>query len=64
MTLDDLNCSFIHSETTLKGHFTSSNAIVNQIQHNIQWGQLSNIMSLPTDWFDIFIYLLLAISLF
>ena len=62
MTVDDLNCSFIHSETTLKGHFTSSNPIVNQVQHNIQWGQLSNLMSLPTDWFDIFISLLLASS--
>ncbi len=59
MTLDDLNCSFIHSETTLKGHFTSSNPIVNQIQHNIQWGQLSNLMSVPTDWFVLFMHLLL-----
>ncbi len=64
MTLDDLNCSFIHSETTLKGHFASSNPIVNQIQHNIQWGQLSNIMSLPTDWFVVFTgFLLLSSSL-
>ncbi len=59
MTLNDLNCSFIHSETTLKGHFVSSNPIVNQIQHNIQWGQLSNLMSMPTDWFVLFINLLL-----
>jgi hypothetical protein len=59
MILDDLNCSFIHSETTLKGHFASSNPIVNQIQHNIQWSQLSNLMSVPTDWFVLFIHLLL-----
>jgi alpha-L-rhamnosidase len=57
ITMDDVNCSFIHSETTLKGHFASSNPIVNQIQHNIQWTQLSNLMSVPTDWFVIFIYL-------
>jgi len=63
MTLDDLNCSFIHSETTLKGHFVSSNPIVNQIQHNIQWGQLSNLMSVPTDWFVLFMYFSLRRSL-
>lgn len=54
--MDDVECPFVHSETTLKGHFSTSNPVVNQIQHNIQWGQLSNIMSLPTDWFVIFRY--------
>ncbi|CAM2710602.1 unnamed protein product [Rotaria socialis] len=49
LTLDDVECPFVHSETTVKGHFSTSNPIINQIQHNIQWGQLSNIMSLPTD---------------
>ncbi|CAF0899842.1 unnamed protein product [Adineta steineri] len=49
LTVHDIECPVVHSETTLKGHFTTSNPIVNQIQHNIQWGQLSNIMSLPTD---------------
>jgi len=49
LTADDVECPFVHSETTLIGKFSSSNPIVNQIQHNIQWGQLSNSMSLPTD---------------
>ncbi|CAF1475050.1 unnamed protein product [Adineta ricciae] len=49
LTKDDVECPFVHSETTLKGRFSTSNPVVNQIQHNIQWGQLSNIMSLPTD---------------
>ncbi|CAF1241697.1 unnamed protein product [Rotaria sp. Silwood1] len=49
LSIDDVECPFVHSETTLKGHFSTSNPVVNQIQHNIQWGQLSNIMSLPTD---------------
>ncbi|CAF4994020.1 unnamed protein product [Rotaria sp. Silwood1] len=49
MTIDDVECLVVHSETTLKGHFISSNPVINQIQHNIQWGQLSNLMSLPTD---------------
>ncbi len=51
MSIDDVECPFVHSETTVKGTFSSSNPIINQIQHNIQWSQLSNIMSLPTDWF-------------
>ncbi|CAF1133276.1 unnamed protein product, partial [Didymodactylos carnosus] len=45
----DVECPVVHSETTLMGNFTSTNPVINQIQHNIQWGQLSNIMSLPTD---------------
>ncbi len=56
LTVDDVECPVVHSETTLKGHFTSSNPIINQIQHNIQWGQLANIMSVPTDWYVFFIY--------
>ncbi len=56
LTIDDVECPFVHSETILKGHFNSSNPIVNQIQHNVLWGQLSNIMSIPTDWYAIFIY--------
>ncbi len=56
---EDVECPFVHSETTLIGHFATSNPIVNQIQHNIQWGQLSNIMSWPSDWSAIFLYFLL-----
>lgn len=50
MSVDDVQCSVLHSETTLKGHFVSSNSVINQIQHNIQWSQLNNLMSIPTDW--------------
>ncbi|CAF0776679.1 unnamed protein product [Adineta ricciae] len=49
LTVDDVECPVVHSETVLKGNFISSSPIINQIQHNIQWGQLSNIMSVPTD---------------
>ncbi|MEV7966193.1 family 78 glycoside hydrolase catalytic domain [Sphaerisporangium sp. NPDC088356] len=31
------------------GTFTSSNALVNQLQHNILWGARSNMLSVPTD---------------
>jgi alpha-L-rhamnosidase len=46
---DDVECYNAHSETTLIGNFTSSSDVLNQIQHNILWSQLSNSMSLPTD---------------
>jgi len=31
------------------GTFTSSNPLVNQLQHNIQWGQKGNFLDVPTD---------------
>ncbi|CAF0911465.1 unnamed protein product [Adineta steineri] len=44
---DDVECYNAHSETTLIGNFSSSSIVLNQIQHNIIWSQLSNSMSLP-----------------
>ena len=44
---NDVECYNAHSETTLTGNFTSSSPVLNQIQHNILWSQLSNSMSLP-----------------
>jgi len=46
---NDIECYNAHSETTYIGNFTSSSQVLNQIQHNILWSQLSNSMSLPTD---------------
>ncbi|CAF1115219.1 unnamed protein product [Rotaria sordida] len=46
---DNIECYNAHSETKFIGNFTSSSDILNQIQHNILWSQLSNSMSLPTD---------------
>ena len=31
------------------GNFTSSHALINQLQHNIQWGQKGNFLDVPTD---------------
>ena len=47
--IESVVCAAIHSETTLIGNFTSSSLVLNQIQHNILWSQLSNIMSIITD---------------
>ncbi|UJR09426.1 hypothetical protein I4U23_013666 [Adineta vaga] len=49
LSLNDVECPVVHSETTVKGYFTTSNEVINQIQHNIQWSQLNNLMSIPTD---------------
>src|SRR5690606_18052810 len=39
----------IYSDMEPSGTFTSSNALVNQLQHNIQWGQKGNFVDVPTD---------------
>ncbi|CAF0743626.1 unnamed protein product [Didymodactylos carnosus] len=44
-----VTCYPVHTQTSLIGNFSSSSVVLNQIQHNILWSQLSNTMSLPTD---------------
>lgn len=39
----------IYSGMQPTGTFTSSNSLVNQLQHNIQWGQKGNFVDIPTD---------------
>ncbi len=39
----------MYSDMAPTGTFTSSNALVNQLQHNIQWGQKGNFVDVPTD---------------
>ncbi len=39
----------IYSDMKPTGTFTSSNALINQLQHNIQWGQKGNFLDVPTD---------------
>lgn len=38
-----------HSDTPLSNAFDTSSQLVNQLQSNIQWGQLGNFVSVPTD---------------
>ena len=45
----DVTCEFIHSACALIGNFSSSSALINQVQHNVQWSILSNLASVPTD---------------
>jgi len=47
--LDNLCGRVVYSAVESVGSFTTSNALLNQIQHNIRWSQLSNLHSIPTD---------------
>ncbi len=48
-TLDDITGIVIHSDMTPSGTFETSNPLLNQLQHNIVWGQKSNFLDVPTD---------------
>ncbi len=39
----------LYSDMKETGTFSSSNALINQLQHNIQWGQKGNFLDVPTD---------------
>jgi alpha-L-rhamnosidase len=39
----------IHSDMPVIGEFRTSNELVNQLQHNIVWGQKGNFLDVPTD---------------
>jgi alpha-L-rhamnosidase len=47
--LDAITGVVIGSDTPKTGTFACSNAMVNQLQHNIFWGQRGNYVSIPTD---------------
>lgn len=39
----------LYSDMPVTGTFTTSNPLINQLQHNIQWGQRGNFLDVPTD---------------
>lgn len=39
----------LYSDMEKTGTFTSSHPLLNQLQHNIQWGQRGNFLDVPTD---------------
>jgi alpha-L-rhamnosidase len=49
LTPENLKATAVYSDMKPTGTFTSSNALVNQLQHNIQWGQKGNFVDVPTD---------------
>jgi alpha-L-rhamnosidase len=48
-TLDQLTGVVVHSDLPRTGHWESSNPLLNQLQHNIVWGQKGNFLDVPTD---------------
>lgn len=46
---DNIEAVVIHSDLSQTGNFSTSNALLNQLQHNILWGQKSNFLDIPTD---------------
>ena len=46
---DDFVAVALYSDMDTTGTFTSSNQLINQLQHNIQWGQRGNFLDVPTD---------------
>ncbi len=46
---DDFTAIVIHSDMEVTGHFECSEPLLNQLQHNIQWGQRGNFLDIPTD---------------
>jgi alpha-L-rhamnosidase len=48
-TLDSVTGVVIHSDMQPSGEFTTSNSLINQLQHNILWGQKGNFLDVPTD---------------
>ena len=48
-SLETLEGCFVHSEVKSTGSLFTSCSLVNKIHENIRWGQLSNLMSIPTD---------------
>jgi alpha-L-rhamnosidase len=49
ITRDTITGVVTHSEMEQTGDFTSSDALLNQLQHNILWGQKGNFVDVPTD---------------
>jgi alpha-L-rhamnosidase len=49
LTVDNITGVVIHSDMAVTGTYESSSPLLNQLQHNIQWGQKGNFVDVPTD---------------
>jgi len=48
-TADNFTAVALYSDMAPNGRFECSNPLINQLQHNIQWGQKGNFFDVPTD---------------
>lgn len=49
LTPEDLTAVALYSDMPQTGTFETSNPLLNQLQHNIVWGQKGNFVDVPTD---------------
>ena len=47
--LQNVEAIALYSDMGETGSFSTSNPLINQLQHNIQWGQKGNFIDIPTD---------------
>lgn len=47
--IEDITGMVIHSDMAPAGEFACSDPLINQLQHNIQWGLMGNFVDVPTD---------------
>ncbi|HET6254849.1 MAG TPA: family 78 glycoside hydrolase catalytic domain [Puia sp.] len=47
--IGDFTAVALYSDMPKTGDFTCSDPLINQLQHNIQWGQQGNFLDVPTD---------------
>ena len=46
---ENLTAVALYSDMAATGEFSTSHELLNQLQHNIQWGQKGNFLDVPTD---------------
>lgn len=49
ITPENFTAYALYSDMAPTGSFSCSNALINQLQRNIQWGQVGNFVDVPTD---------------
>jgi len=49
LTPESITATAVYSDMPPTGSFSCSNPLINQLQHNIQWGQKGNFVDVPTD---------------
>ena len=49
LTADNITGVVIHSDMQATSNYESSDSLLNQLQHNIIWGQKGNFLDIPTD---------------
>ncbi len=46
---ENIQAVVLHSDMLVTGNFSTSHSLINQLQHNILWGQKGNFLDVPTD---------------